>query len=86
MGTVCKHCRGDMSTVAGCIKVPIYVQGREVEPIKYGDEGEDWGGDRCGDCGAKKGHYHHPGCDVERCPVCHGQLISCGCMDAGVNT
>ena len=36
---------------------------------------------RCTDCGAMVGHYHHPGCDVERCPVCGEQLISCGCQD-----
>ncbi len=38
---------------------------------------------RCHDCGIinKKGNVHHLGCDMERCPKCRGQLISCGCLD-----
>jgi len=37
-------------------------------------------GYQCGDCGVRDGGKHHPGCDMERCPRCSGQLISCGCL------
>lgn len=30
-------------------------------------------------CGGKYGRFHKPPCDLEECPFCHEQLISCGC-------
>lgn len=38
-------------------------------------------GDRCHDCNIdnKRGNVHHCGCDMERCPKCGDQLISCNC-------
>ena len=35
--------------------------------------------DRCGDCGAKIGNTHHVNCDMESCPKCGLQIISCDC-------
>ena len=34
---------------------------------------------RCADCDVDVGEFHLPGCDIEVCPSCKGQAISCGC-------
>lgn len=53
--------------------------------VRYGSENEDWGAEtqRCRDCGAAHDEFHVVGCDVERCPQCHGQSISCACEVVG---
>jgi hypothetical protein len=35
----------------------------------------------CHDCGVKEGQLHLSGCDMESCPHCGGQLISCDCSE-----
>lgn len=35
--------------------------------------------DNCGDCGVLRKQLHVPDCDIEQCPKCLGQLITCGC-------
>ena len=60
------------------------IKGKLYDPILFGNEDEDWVfGDRetatCGDCGCKVGEQHLKYCDIERCPCCELQLLSCDC-------
>ena len=84
IGALCKDCKRGMKESDGCRLFGIPMKdGTTGDPIKHGEEKRaDWGrdGHRCHDCGAKVGHYHHPGCDVEECPGCGGQLIGCECV------
>ena len=58
---------------------------RSYARVRYGDEklisGHDWGGERCHDCSVRRGQYHTDHCDVEVCPKCRTQLLSCDCFD-----
>ena len=59
------------------------IEGCSLPRIAYGQEDADWGaaaGRTCHDCGVSPGQFHLPGCDVERCPACKGQLITCKCV------
>jgi len=63
------------------------------ERVRYGGEtryaDEETGDidlpDLCHDCGVLTGQLHVPGCDMEQCPACDGQAISCGCRHQAVN-
>jgi hypothetical protein len=52
---------------------------KKYKRIPFGEE-SGWGdSETCHDCVAAHGQIHVEGCDVERCPKCGGQLISCDC-------
>lgn len=79
---ICKHCEKEMNKVGSCIAIPISVNKVIYKPIPYGEETRvTFTSERCHDCNIERGGYHHPGCDVEECPICHGQIISCECLD-----
>lgn len=61
-----------------------FVVGRRSVPrVRFGEE--ELGGDKqefCSDCFARTQQLHAVGCDLEECPVCHRQVISCSCKIA----
>lgn len=80
----CNYCGLDMSDADGCTDDPIVIDGRAYQPVRYGEERTRWDPSRrCHDCHSLPGQVHHHGCDVEECPACGDQSISCGCLWAG---
>lgn len=63
--------------------IKYLIRGKLYNPIRFGKEIDDWGGREkgatCGDCGCKSGEQHLSGCDIERCPCCGLQMLSCDC-------
>lgn len=58
------------------------IRGHLYRPIFFGEEDDFWDfeeDDTCGDCGCHYGKQHLPNCDIERCPCCGGQMLSCDC-------
>jgi len=80
---ICQDCEQEMGTATSCTVDAFVLQGRRYDRQRtrrpIGPDG------RCGDCGIVRG-YHHTGCDLELCPRCRGQFISCGCTWADEDT
>lgn len=83
----CPDCFQEMSSddIDSCIFDSVVIGGEILKrDTSYFDVN-----DRCHDCNIanKEGNIHHFGCDMERCPKCDGQIISCECKkDFVVNT
>jgi hypothetical protein len=74
---VCPDCEQEMLTAASCTVDALILQGQRYSRYRVGRPIGPAG--RCADCGVTRGGHHHLGCDLEDCPRCRRQLISCGC-------
>lgn len=83
----CRLCQQETVVSDSCLperwegSVPATPYGSEEGVRKYVlDEGIELK-PRCPMCGVRVGGYHHPFCDFEECPVCHGQAFGCNCVE-----
>lgn len=68
--------------IAQAQREPFYrLNGSLVRRVPYGEEQTDWDAANraCHDCRVLRGELHVPGCDVEECPACGGQVFMCEC-------
>jgi hypothetical protein len=77
---ICLDCDREMLTAPSCVVSTLHLAGAPFPLTPYGRDGTSApGGGRCGDCGVEPGGFHHLGCDLQRCPRCQRQLLTCGC-------
>lgn len=70
---ICEYCKLEMNTARSCTVEALHMGGMPFPLARHRARS------RCGDCGVAHGGLHHLGCDLQRCPRCGRQLLSCGC-------
>ena len=63
-------------------RMPTYrINDRTYRRVPYGSETPPWSppSGPCHDCGVLKGQLHVSSCDVEQCPRCRRQVLTCSC-------
>jgi hypothetical protein len=74
---ICEACNREMLTADSCSERQGHIPyGLETVWAKYKIHILP---DRCDDCNVKLGSFHHLECDMEECPNCHEQILSCKC-------
>lgn len=79
----CLFCKRLMHVGTCSVNSQKTIGGTIYNSIPYGDDAEGWKKlkmappVRCHTCGVRIGGYHHPGCDLDTCPVCGGQAMLC---------
>ena len=78
---ICDACGQEMTDRVGCTVTSITYDDGVYQRFRVRRKRQRAipGTPTCGDCGAPNGRFHHPGCDLENCPRCRQQPISCGC-------
>ena len=75
---VCSWCDREMRVATSCSVGALHLDGKRVDMIPWGQGGRHERG-KCHDCGVAPGGFHHLGCDLQRCPLCRRQMMTCGC-------
>jgi hypothetical protein len=79
----CESCNQRMEPGTGCTMAHISIDGQQRARIPFGSEELDFAHPPielpCHDCNVMVGQFHHRNCDLEQCPACAGQLLSCEC-------
>lgn len=70
----CDGCQQEMLNHVACT-FQAYSDTPDIPRVPYpAEETQD-----CHDCLTPPGGLHHPGCDMERCPRCKEQMLTCQC-------
>lgn len=80
----CAYCQREMSTDTE--KFPNFADGCRATHVKFKNR---WyprskqtradPGQRCKNCGAINGNFHHVDCEIEQCPKCGDPVVYCDC-------
>lgn len=76
---LCSYCMQDMTTAPSCCFEALHRNGVHIALAPHRPSNGRSRGKACDDCGVSPCGWHHLGCDLQRCPMCRGQLLSCGC-------